>query len=380
MALKQVISDIQSSVRRGVDRDLSLAFPNLNDALTRLRNNQWPADGSEEHVATLTKWIVQHVPVHKDSKVSHGKNKDGKGKDGKKSHSSSGDKAGVAVAAERQINANWDDVLAIPETGRWWLVGAAFRPATIGLKRKADEESKKSKDNSEDEFSDDGAGAELDALNELAAQQGMNTNIRRAVFSIVMGSSDYLDAFEKLRKLNLNSKQDPQVVRVIIHCCSQEGAFNPYYAALVGQLCSVDARRWGFTAKVVLWNVLKEWREAANAGDSNQARAVANVASLAAFLTQNGYVPLAFLSDFDFDELSSVDVLFLFKFFTALLAAVGDKPGIKALVAGLGKAAGKVGSGLDFFLMKYFLSMMKKQGQDALYKAGKMLSRMLQRD
>jgi len=78
--------------------------------------------------------------------------------------------------------------------------------------------------------------------------------------------------------------------------------------------------------------------------------------------------------------LSSVDVLFLFKFFTALLAAVGDKPGIKALVAGLGKAAGKVGSGLDFFLMKYFLSMMKKQGQDALYKAGKMLSRMLQRD
>lgn len=40
-------------------------------------------------------------------------------------------------------------------------------------------------------------------LLQLAAQQRMNTDVRRAVFCIIMGSEDYMDASEKLLRLPL---------------------------------------------------------------------------------------------------------------------------------------------------------------------------------
>ena len=40
-------------------------------------------------------------------------------------------------------------------------------------------------------------------LLQLATQQRMNTDVRRTVFCIVMGSEDYMDASEKLLRLPL---------------------------------------------------------------------------------------------------------------------------------------------------------------------------------
>lgn len=40
-------------------------------------------------------------------------------------------------------------------------------------------------------------------LLQLAAQQRMNTDVRRTVFCVVMGSEDYMDASEKLLRLPL---------------------------------------------------------------------------------------------------------------------------------------------------------------------------------
>lgn len=53
----------------------------------------------------------------------------------------------------------------------------------------------------------------------LAKAQRMNTDVRRAVFCTVMTSEDYLDAFEKLLKLNLKGEQDRDIIFVVLHCC-----------------------------------------------------------------------------------------------------------------------------------------------------------------
>jgi hypothetical protein len=42
---------------------------------------------------------------------------------------------------------------------------------------------------------------------QLAAAQRMNTDSRRAIFCIIMSGEDYIDAFEKLLRLELPGKQ-----------------------------------------------------------------------------------------------------------------------------------------------------------------------------
>lgn len=48
---------------------------------------------------------------------------------------------------------------------------------------------------------------EAQKLVQLAVAQRMNTDIRRAIFCIIMSGEDYLDAFEKLLRLDLTGKQ-----------------------------------------------------------------------------------------------------------------------------------------------------------------------------
>lgn len=48
---------------------------------------------------------------------------------------------------------------------------------------------------------------EAQKMLQLAAAQRMNTDTRRAIFCIIMSGEDYIDAFEKLLRLDLPGKQ-----------------------------------------------------------------------------------------------------------------------------------------------------------------------------
>lgn len=48
---------------------------------------------------------------------------------------------------------------------------------------------------------------EAQKMLELAAAQRMNTDARRAIFCIIMSGEDYIDAFEKILRLDLPGKQ-----------------------------------------------------------------------------------------------------------------------------------------------------------------------------
>ena len=76
--------------------------------------------------------------------------------------------------------------------GQWWLSGDV--PSTAG--NIEDVAAVISKD-----------VAETQKLLQLAAAQRRNTDIRRAIFCIIMSAEDYVDAFEKLLRLGLSGKQ-----------------------------------------------------------------------------------------------------------------------------------------------------------------------------
>jgi hypothetical protein len=55
----------------------------------------------------------------------------------------------------------------------------------------------------------------------LARAHHMNTDVKRSVFCILLSCEDYLDAFEKIKRLNIKGIQERDLVNVIIYCCEQ---------------------------------------------------------------------------------------------------------------------------------------------------------------
>jgi nucleolar MIF4G domain-containing protein 1 len=118
-----------------------------------------------------------------------------------------------------------DDLRSAETRGKWWLVGAAWSGDPL-LERQGS--SKRALTTQDDD-------AVENALLKLAKKQGMNTDIRRSIFVVLMSSDvrpawdrfaclltwaqDYVDACERLTQLNLTEVQQREVVRVLVNCC-----------------------------------------------------------------------------------------------------------------------------------------------------------------
>lgn len=78
-------------------------------------------------------------------------------------------------------------------------------------------------------------------MRKLATIHRMTTDARKAIFSILLSSDDYMDAFEKILKLKLKAKEERDIVLVIFYCCQQEEAWNPFYGFLSERLCEFNS-------------------------------------------------------------------------------------------------------------------------------------------
>ncbi|RMX50702.1 hypothetical protein pdam_00013216 [Pocillopora damicornis] len=123
--------------------------------------------------------------------------------------------------------------------GRWWTVGYAL-PQTPQSNSMEVSTSK----------------LQNTKLLELARKQRMNTDVRKNVFLIMMTSEDYIDAFEKLIRLNLKDVQTREVIHVLIDCCIQEKMYNPYYAYLGQKFCE-NSRSYQVTFQYSFWDKFK---------------------------------------------------------------------------------------------------------------------------
>ncbi|CAK9181057.1 unnamed protein product [Ilex paraguariensis] len=136
----------------------------------------------------------------------------------------------------------WSKLLNPDKKGQWWLCG----------------DMASSTENIEEVASTiDRQVPEAQKMLQLAASQRMNTDARRAIFCIIMSGEDYIDAFEKLLRLDLPVKQDREIMRVLVDCCLHEKVFNKYYCVLASKLCSHD-KNHKFTLQFCLWDHFKE--------------------------------------------------------------------------------------------------------------------------
>ncbi|XP_017631111.1 uncharacterized protein LOC108473839 isoform X1 [Gossypium arboreum] len=136
----------------------------------------------------------------------------------------------------------WSKLLDPDKKGQWWLPGD-IASATDNVEEVAN--------------SIDKEAVEAQKMLELAAAQRMNTDARRAIFCVIMSGEDYIDAFEKLLRLDLPGKQDRDIMRVLVECCLQEKVFNRYYTVLAAKLCEHE-KNHKFTLQYCLWDHFKE--------------------------------------------------------------------------------------------------------------------------
>lgn len=135
-----------------------------------------------------------------------------------------------------------------------------------------------------------------------------NTDNRRAIFCIVMGSEDFVDCAEKLLRLPLRGEQEREVIRVLLECCLQEGSYNPYYAHVAARIAAVS-RSHKMTLQFALWDHLKRLKEDEVAG-SVDARRAANLARMMASMLASFTLPISALKVADIQTAGATETSF----------------------------------------------------------------------
>jgi nucleolar MIF4G domain-containing protein 1 len=132
----------------------------------------------------------------------------------------------------------------------------------------------------------------LSQLEKAAKMQRFATDIQKSVFYTIMGSDDYLDAYQSLQKLGLKKKQEREIVKVIVQCSVQEKVYNKYYSLILKKFCEQD-KSFQYSLKYTLWDYIK-------IVDEMELRKIVNLAKIYGFLFKTKGVPLSVLKIIDF--------------------------------------------------------------------------------
>ncbi|KAH7884460.1 hypothetical protein F5I97DRAFT_2037366 [Phlebopus sp. FC_14] len=222
-ALKDIVGLAQACIaKQGADLSSRTRF--MMETLTNLKNNK------------IKKGATQHQggdAVERMKKFLSGL--------GKKRH----------VHAHEPLRVSLADLHSAETKGKWWLVGAAWGGDPL-----VDQQLEASKGSRPDNAGD----TSDEVLLKLAKKQGMNTDIRRSIFVVLMSSDDFLDACERLAQLHLSEVQQREIIRVVLHCSGNEKSYNPYHTLVAQHLCQTS-HSYKITLQFCLWDFLRDLGE-----------------------------------------------------------------------------------------------------------------------
>jgi len=168
-----------------------------------------------------------------------------------------------SLMASEPLRIGLRDIQDSDKRGKWWLVGASWAGNTSSNETNESGVSLIHKAHKHDSMGTKNGSSDLV---QLAREQRMNTDIRRAIFITIMSASDYRDAYLRLMKLKLKKVQELEIPKVIIHCSNAEKHYNPYYTLIAKSLCNDRKLRMAF--QFSLWDLFKRLGEANDNDDA----------------------------------------------------------------------------------------------------------------
>lgn len=162
------------------------------------------------------------------------------------------------IKASEPLRIGLRDIQESDKRGKWWLVGASWGGNTVDSETNSELGVRLAPHAQDHDIG--GIESATSDLVQLAREQRMNTDVRRAIFVTIMSASDYLDAHLRLMNLKLKKVQELEIPKVIIHCSGAEKYYNPYYTLIAKKLCDDKKLRMAF--QFSLWDLFKRVGEA----------------------------------------------------------------------------------------------------------------------
>ena len=319
-ALKEILIDVHSKSSTMEHSARGRVFLSM---LAELKNNKLKKGQASDGLDRMKKWLKQ---LGSSKGVSH---------------------------EPASFKVTWEELLHAESRGRWWVIGSAWAGRANGAEAAGGDGNRGPGSSKADgkKASKEGAGGE-EKLLKLAEGQRMNTDVRRKIFIAMMGAEDYLDAHTRLVKLKLKRGQQPEMVRVLMECCGQEGVFNKYYALLGERLCE-SYREFRFALQFAFWDAFKQLPELS-------LHRAANTAKLLAQLVSRDSVPLTCLKVIHWSNPSQRSVFFWQVFFVELLSQPAANQQ-KCAATLLEAANTELRDGVLLFLERHVKKMVAKQ-------------------
>ncbi|TVY87768.1 Suppressor of glycerol defect protein [Lachnellula willkommii] len=284
----------------------------LKDIVAMLRTAVTSA-GGEHNLSVRTKFMIETINDLKNNKMKTG----GAASAITSEHTirmkkTLGTLNTRSLKASEPLRIGLKDIQGSDKRGKWWLVGASWSGNAV-------EESNPSAAGYVSTSQVEDAGTS--DLVQLAKEQRMNTDVRRAIFITIMSATDYQDAYLRLTKLKLKKVQEYEVPKVLIHCCGAEKAYNPYYTLVAKKVCSDRKLKTAF--QFCLWDSFKKMGEsdddddvAEDEEDAMDLRRVFNLAKMFGSLIADGSLGLGVLRKLNLSYLqtktkSFIEVLFV---------------------------------------------------------------------
>ena len=198
-------------------------------------------------------------------------------------------------------------------------------------------------------------------LLDLASVMRMNTDSRKTIFCTLMSSNDYLDAFEKLIKLQLKSPiKERESAFVLSMCCLKEPQFNPFYAHVSGKLIRQD-RKFRMALQCAIWDRMTGIVE----GKFEKHQCI-NLGRFTSTLIKDKALSLSCLKKVEFADMNKNLTLFLKSLIKDLLSNSNDKDRYLpfSLISGDAKLA-MLRESLRLFL-HHFIIRSKKENDSVL--------------
>ena len=207
----------------------------------------------EQNLSVRTKFMVETIGALKDNRMKQGVAASALISDHttrmRKTLGSFNNRPNTSFRATEPLAVNLHGVRAPDKKGQWWLPSATTS-RLHNLDRPCEPPASSTQPDAADDTDEPldpshsiGTPMSLDAL---ARQNGMNTSIRRAIFTTLLTSTDYRDAHNRLTKLDLTHSQKRQNPHVLLHCAGTEKTYNPYYTVIARRLCGSKRMKMGF--------------------------------------------------------------------------------------------------------------------------------------
>ncbi|KAK1971831.1 MIF4G domain-containing protein [Colletotrichum sublineola] len=240
LSLKDIVSLIRPAVAKIGEGNLTVRTKFMIETISDLKNNKIKAGAQDldilnEHVTRMRKVL--------------------------------GSLDTLKLKATEPLRIGLKDIENADRTGKWWLVGASWAGQSAqDASRQEDKVEAATGPGSRNgnEGDNDVVVADADDLAtpdyaQLAREQGMNTDVRRAIFIALVAAADYQDAYMRILKLRLNKYNRREVPNVLLQCSGAQQHYNPYYTLVARKFCSDSRIKHAF--QDTLWTLFRRLGE-----------------------------------------------------------------------------------------------------------------------